>query len=93
MGSPIFRINEDLQLPVVVKTQKKGSVNIYIPDLEITIHGADLVSALAEAILKSSAIYYYNIERNVRFEFKTTFAQCEKLCTGKDFATFIGLTR
>lgn len=93
MANPIFRINEELQLPVIVQNKKKGNVDIYIPDLEITVHGKDLVSAMAEAILKSSAIYYYNIERNVRFEFKTTFSQCERLCAGKDFATFIGLTR
>lgn len=89
----MLHIKQDLQIPVVVTQDKSGTCDIYVPDLEVTIHGKDYVDAVASAILKCSAIYYYNLERNLKFKFSTTYVQAEKMCKHKNsFATYIGLT-
>ena len=86
-----MKINSDLQIPVVIYHDKERC-DVYIPDFEITIHGRDYVDAISNAILKASAIYYYNLERNLRFELKTTYTMAERMCTKKgSFATYIGL--
>ena len=87
-----LHVNSDLLIPVLV-TKSKKHCDIYIPDLDITIHGSDYVDAISNAILKASAIYYYNLDRNLRFEFKYTYADVERLCKSRgQFATFINLT-
>lgn len=87
----MLKINSDLQIPVVV-TPKAGC-NIYIPDFKMTVHGENYVEAFADAIFKASAIYYYNLERNLKFQLNTTYEAAEQMCTEKgSFVTFICLT-
>ena len=50
-----LHVNSDLLIPVLV-TKSKKHCDIYIPDLDITIHGSDYVDAISNAILKASAI-------------------------------------
>lgn len=82
---------EDIQVPVVV-TNDKHHCDIYVPDFGLTIHGIDFVDAFSNAILKVSAIYYYNLDRNLQFEMKYTYQDAENLCKKNQFATYIGLT-
>lgn len=87
-----LHLSGDLNIPVLV-TKTRTECNIYIPDLEITIHGRDYVEAISNAILKASAIYYYNLDRNLKFEFSTTYADVDKMCKHRgQFATYINLT-
>lgn len=89
----MFQFKKNIQVPVVVTTYKGGKCDIYIPDLNMTVHGIDYVDAQANAILKCSAIYYYNLERNVKFSFDTTYADAEKMCINDNqFATFVSIT-
>lgn len=86
-----MRISSELQIPVIIDHDSKHC-DIYIPDFEITIHGHDYVDAISNAIFKASAIYYYNLERNLKFELKTTYQMAEAMCKKKSsFATYIGL--
>jgi len=87
------RIRKDFQIPVVI-THTKHKCDIYVPDFEVTIHGDDYVDAISNAIMKISAIYYYNLERNLTINLTTTYADAEKLCNNKrnSFATYIALT-
>lgn len=80
------------QIPVVASQLKDGKTNVFIPDLNITIHDVDFISALAKASMTASALYYYNLERNVIFDLKTKYADAEKLCDDNSFVTFICLT-
>ena len=89
----MLEINVDLTVPVLVTLEQDGC-SIYVPDLNITAHGEDYIGAMANTIMASSAIYYYNLERNIKFEFKTTYAQVQDMCKGKNqFATFASLTK
>lgn len=88
-------INTDtnIQIPVVV-VPVKDKCDVLIPDLNVTIHGRDIVEALALSISYVSAIYYYNVERNYRLNLSTTYEQALALCPNrKSFATYIGLTK
>ena len=89
----IYTMRKDIQLPVVI-THDSTHCDIYIPDLDITVHGRDYVDAISNAIMKASAIYYYNLERNVTFELKTTYNDVECICKKMhgSFATYIALT-
>lgn len=86
-------LRRDIQVPVVI-THDNKHCDIYVPDFDITVHGHDYVDAISNAIMKVSAIYYYNIERNVQFEFKTTYAMAENISKRikGSFATYIALT-
>ena len=87
-----MNFRDDIQIPVVVTTDKSGC-DIFVPDLSITIHGIDFVDAMSNAILKSSAIYYYNLDRNLRFKLITTYEQAEAMCKKRNqFATYVNLT-
>ena len=89
----MIRIDTNLQIPIVVTTDKSGACDIFVPDFKMTIHGSDYVEAQAEAILKASAIYYYNLERNVKWELKETYDSATKHLKKKNsFVTFMGLT-
>ena len=82
----------NIQIPVVI-THDTNYCDIFIPDLHMTIHGIDYIDALANAHLHASAIYFYNIERNVKLDLKTTYADAERMCKRNgSFATFISLT-
>ena len=86
-----MKISSELQIPVIIDHDRMHC-DVYIPDFDITVHGKDYVDAISNAILKASAIYYYNLERNLRFDLKTTYAMAEKMCKTKtSFATYIGL--
>ena len=88
----LSKAKKSIQIPVVI-THDANHCDIFIPDLSMTIHGQDYVDAISNATLKASAIYYYNLERNLRFELTTTYADAEKLCDAKgSFATYIALT-
>ena len=85
-------IKKDLQIPVVIQ-HTKTMCEVYIPDFSMTVHGTDYVDASADATMKASAVYYYNLERNLRLELKTTYTEAEAMCKAKgSFATFICLT-
>ena len=87
-----LHVNSDLIVPVLV-TKRLKHCDIFIPDLDITIHGSDYVDAISNAILKASAIYYYNLDRNLKFEFSHSYADVERMCKSRgQFATFINLT-
>lgn len=83
-------IRKDIQIPVVIM-HTKMYCDIYIPDMEITIHGRDYVDTISNAIMKASAIYYYNLERNIQIQFTTTYQQAESMCKRGAFASYIGL--
>lgn len=88
----MISLRNDIHIPVLV-TSMHDACDVYVPDLNITVHGKDYVDALANAMLKASAIYYYNKERNLSFPLETTYEQVEKMCKGrKQFATFIELS-
>lgn len=90
----MIRIDENLQVVVVVVTQGKQGCSFYIPDFNVTVHGIDLLEAQANAITYASAIYYYNVERNVEFKLDATYESAHKHCkTKKSFVTFIPLTK
>ena len=83
---------DDIQIPGIV-TNEKDNCSIYIPDFKITIHGSDFVEALANAVLSASAIYYYNLDRNLRLKLDTTYQDADAMCTkNNQFATFVTLT-
>lgn len=84
-------VKKEIQVPVVITTPGTRC-DVFVPDLEVTIHGSDYVEAIANAILKASAIYFYNLERNLQFRFETSFAKASAIADKKDgFATFIKL--
>ena len=49
---------KEIQIPVIIKRDNK-SCDVYIPDLDMTIHGDDFVSAIANASMKASAVYFW----------------------------------
>ncbi len=82
---------KDVQLAVVVEHDSKHC-DVYIPDLKITVHGDDYTDALANSMLKASAIYYYNLERNLKFDLKTSFKEASSMCKkSNQFVTYINL--
>lgn len=88
-------VRGDLQIPVIVDPKNDGA-DVYIPDLEMTIHGSDFCDCLAKASLRASAIYYYNKERNIKVELTCTYEDAQRVCTEKydkdAFVTFVCLT-
>lgn len=76
----MIKARDDIQIPVIVEQQKTGRVDIFIPDLGLTIHGTDFVDGLAKASLRGSAIYYYNLERNLPIQLTTTYEEAQKIC-------------
>lgn len=86
--------DENLQIPVVVTQEKTGVTAMYIPDFNFTVHGSDYIEAHAHAVMYASAIYYYNVERNIKFNLTATYEDAERLIEKKNsFATFICLTK
>lgn len=86
-------VDQDVILPVVVRTGKKKHVSIYSPDLHTTVHGTDYNSAWADAAIKFGAIYYYALERNVKYTIHSDLTECDKLCKTKgDFPTYMTLS-
>lgn len=87
-------VRSDIQVPVIITRGRKGC-DIYIPDFNMTVHGVDYVDTIAAAIMCCSAVYYYNLERNVHWQLNTQYAQAEALARKKkhgSFATLICLT-
>lgn len=83
----------NIQIPVVV-IPTKTECTVFIPDLNVTIHGRDIVEALALSISYASAIYFYNVERNIKLPMDTTYEQAEEKCPSrKSFVTYIGLSK
>lgn len=86
--------DHSIRIPVVVKTKKSG-YDIYIPDLDMTVHGHDFISATANAVLKCTAIYYYNLQHNLPFNLSTSYTEADKLALNEGkgcFATLISLS-
>lgn len=83
---------KEIQIPIIIKPGKT-QCDIYIPDLDMTVHGTDYVDAIANASMKASAVYFYNLERNIALEFKHTYASVEELAKKNKrwFATYIAL--
>lgn len=82
--------DKSIIIPVLVSNDK--TCDIYVPDMNITIHGQDFVDAYANVIINASAIYYYNRDRNVDVQFKTTYSDVEALCCKRgQFATVINI--
>lgn len=80
------------QLVVVTTTYKNGKCDVFIPDMHITVHGDDALSALAEATATATALYFYHADRGVRLPLTTTYSQAEELCTRKEsFPTYLAL--
>ena len=85
-------LRKDIQIPVVIQRDNRHC-DIYIPDLDMTVHGRDYVDTISKAIMTASAVYYYNLERNLQIKFKTPYAEVEKMCLKHhgSFASYIGL--
>lgn len=82
------------RVPVIVKTMK-SSCDIFIPDLDMTVHGRDFISAAANAVLKCTAIYYYSLQHNLPCELNSPYNEVERLALkeGKGcFATLLSLS-
>ena len=88
-----MKVNNEIQIPVIATPTKKAC-EVLIPDLNLKVEGRDLVEALALSISYVSAIYYYNIEHNCKFDLNTTYEQAESMCKSKhSFVTYIGLVK
>lgn len=85
---------DTINLPVLIRTRQSSKVvSIYSPDLHVTVHGKDYVTAWTEAQAKFGAIYFYSFERNIRYKIKTDLSEVNKLCkVVGDFPTFLPLT-
>lgn len=83
----------EIQVPVIVKRLSSGC-DVFIPDLQITIHGQDFVDAIANASMKASAVYFYNYERNTKLPFTKTYAEVDAMSRRHKnwFTTYIALT-
>lgn len=87
--------NKDIQLPVVIRNGPRNNRGtfIYSPDLKLEVKGTDLVDAMSRAVQHFSAVYFYNLSKNVQIELSCTY---EKACehAKKDrraFASFVPL--
>ena len=83
-----------IRIPVIVKAKKKG-YDVFVPDLNMTVHGNDFISATANAVLKCTAIYYYNLQHNLPFSLDIPYVEVEKMALkeGKGcFATLVSLS-
>lgn len=86
--------DNNLRIPVIVRTLKER-YEITVPDLEMTVWGRDFISATANAVLKCTATYYYNLQHNLPFPEMTPYAKVEEqaLKEGKGcFATLLSLS-
>ena len=84
--------DKETRVPVIIQTGK-GSVDITIPDLEMTVHGTDYLSAIALAVLRSSAVYYYNLEHNLPTTLNHSYAEVERMALKKGKGAFATLLR
>lgn len=66
-------------IPIVVIEHKHSGFEIYSPDFDMSVYGKDYITAIASATHKMSAIYFYNLERNYKFELNSTLEDAEKL--------------
>ena len=83
----------ETHVPVVVTPQRDGSVDLYIPDMEVTIHGKNYVDVYAKTVMVMTSYSYFCVERNIDFSFKADYSEVEAALTkkrrNKSFATFI----
>lgn len=79
---------------VTVDKHNDGSYFIRVPDLNIIAYGKDYTVAVHTTISTVEAIYYYNQERGIEIEFKTTYAAAEAMCK-KDtqFVTYLAIAK
>ena len=88
----MVEVTSDLQVPVrVTQMPEKKRCDVYIPDLNMTIHGTTYTNAMAEAVLKMTAYYYYCKDRNHELTFSNTYESVADMCDDTDFVTFIGI--
>lgn len=88
----MIEMNKDLQIPVVI-THTDKYCDVFVPDLNITVHGRDYVDAIANAIYNASAIYYYSLERDLQITLDTTYEEAmEKRKSKQDFVMYVCLT-
>lgn len=86
--------DNNIRIPIVVQAHK-SHYDIYVPDLDMTIHGTDFISATANAVLKCTAIYYYNLQHNLPFTLSVSYSEADKIALKKGkgcFATLISLS-
>ena len=85
--------DNEIQIPVIMTPTKSG-YTMYVPDLKYEVHGADLVETMALGIMYTSAVYFYNLERNYHFKLTTTYEEAERMCKKrKSFVTYIGIVK
>ena len=78
-----------IAIPSVVYRPKDGPCSVFVPDLNITIHGVTFVDTLAETLMNVAAIITYRRDRNVPFNVEHTYDDLvEKYSKAKD-ARFI----
>ena len=85
--------NTDIQVPVMVDfNDEEGKCDITIPDMNMTIHGTSYTAAVADAVLKMSAYYYYCADRNIKLTFTHTYESVAAMCDdATEFVTFLGI--
>lgn len=84
----MLKFSNDIQVPVVCTQNNDGTAEVFVPDLNMKCYGEDFTDALASTILKVSAIYYYNKERNIDLKFRTTYEDAMAICGKNSFVTF-----
>lgn len=50
--------------PICVYPQKKGAVEIELPDFNFTVKGSDMISAMSAAVETVTAIYNYRLAKD-----------------------------
>ena len=88
-------LRKDIHIPVVVVKKKRGSCEVHVPDLGLTVTGYDYISAISNAIFYVSSIYYYNLDHNMELQFTRTYADVEKTLSKypkNAFVTFLNIT-
>ena len=69
-----------IQIPAIVDIKKDGSASIFIPGIDITVHGTDFADGLAKASLRGGAIYFYCKERNIDISLITSYEDVVNIC-------------
>lgn len=86
---------QDIQLPIVITRGfgKNSGVSIYSPDLNIETRGTDIVDAMSKAQQCFSAMYYYNLSKNIELNLTCTYEDASREAKGKkrSFASFVPL--
>ena len=81
-----------LNVVVIAEDRHSEGFSIKIPDLNIIALGRDFNTAMLTAKQTATAVYYYNLDRDVKIDFNTTYNEAEsKLAKDTQFVTFLGI--